>query len=568
MADIWSGNKRKEADMEPLCRGDRIKERYEVLKVLAGGMGYIYVAYDHEHREAVAIKAFQDEYVADRVAVARFTREAEIWVKLEKHRNIVRAKYVMEIQGRPHIILEYVPGGDLRSLMKGQRLPIASALELGMDFCRGMDFAHRKLGIVHRDIKPENCMLTLDRVLKITDFGIAAFQGELLNSERGLLKPEAGSLTGTGSFIGTIPYASPEQFRDVKRVDTRSDIYSFGIMLYEMLSGRVPFEGEWYQVLNKHLRELPANPRDINAQISRDLDSIVMKCLAKNKEERFRCFDELEQSLQRVYRLETGGAYQGVEVDQAITPWELLNEGASLSSLGMDNEAIGYFDRALDINPRYDKAWFNKGASLFSLGRNDEAIICNDKALKINPRLAEAWSNKGVSLLAAGRKNEALKCFDRALKIKPGYDDALINRGLALNSLGKYDRALQSFDRAISISPRYAKAWHHKGQSLSFLGREKEAILCYTSALDLNPRIAEAWADLGLSNAVLGYYDRAIECYDRALGIEPRGAGALANKVFSLSALGRDREACECLQELEKLNARLAGTVKSRLGKQ
>jgi serine/threonine protein kinase len=555
--------------MEPWKKGDRIKGRYEIITILQGGMGEVCIAYDHEHREAVAIKTLRDEFMAEKDAVERFIREAEIWATLERHKNIVRAMYVLDIHGKPHIMLEYVAGGDLRGTMKRSRLSIPRILECSMDLCRGMGFAYRKLGIVHRDIKPENCMITGDGVLKVTDFGIAAFLGEMSHSSGGREDRENTGLTRTGLFIGTIPYASPEQLSDTKGVDTRSDIYSFGIMLYEMLIGRTPFRSDDLNAcINGHLFTEPPDPCMERNDIPRELGNIVLKCMAKEKEKRFQAFDELERPLQKLYRASTGGLYPEPEGEKALTSWELLNKGASLSALGRELDAIRYYDRALEINPRYAKAWFNKGASLFVLGRNDEALECNERALKINPRLAEAWSNKGVSLSAMGKKAEAIKCFDRALKINPLYDDALLNKGLALQALGRNDEALHNYERALKISPHFTMAWYQKGLLLSILGKDEDALPCYDRALELNPCHVEALSGKGLSCAVLGNYNQAIICYDRALDIQPDYAEAWANKVFSLSLLERMEEAMVCLHHLDEIDKNIARQVREQIEKQ
>lgn len=536
-------------------KGDRIKGRYEIHRVLSGGMGEVYVAYDHEFREALAIKTFREEYLAEKAMLERFIREAEIWVRLDTHKNIVKAKYVLEMNGKPHIFLEYVPGGDLRSFMTAHRLSITQILEFGIDFCRGMGFAHRKLGIVHRDIKPENCMLTVDRVLKITDFGIAACHEAMGHSMEGFQFRKSANLTATGSFMGTIPYASPEQLRDTKSLDTRSDIYSFGIMLYEMLTGRTPFGSDNpYSTIYGHLSLDPSDPRKEREDIPGALAEIVLSCIAKVKEKRFADFAAVETALQELSGSDTPCPEPGE--DRALSAWELLNKGVSLSALGMETEAIEYFDRALEVNPRYEKAWFNKGASLFALGRNDEAMHCNEKALEIDPRLVQAWVNRGVSLSGSGRKDEAIRCYDRALKINPADEDALLNKGLALHALGRYDEAVHHYDRALGINPHCIRAWSYKGITMSLLGKADESLRCCSRAIGMKPNDGELWYNKGLALSTLGRDAEALECYDRALEINPGYAAAWAFKGQSMSTLGNDRDAIDCYDRALELNPR------------
>jgi len=214
--------------------GDVIIRFYKVKDVKRGGFGIVYLCYTRGG-QMFAVKSFQDKYfyredkIADKV-VEDFYREDETWVKLEKHRNIVRVHFVYGIAGKPHIFMEYVDGGNLRDWIRDRRLDLARSLDFAIQFCNGMiyangkDLGEGKRGIVHRDIKPENIMLTKEGVLKIADFGLVKALGAP-TAERP---------------IGTPEYMSPEQFETMD-VDTRADIYSLGVVLYEMLSGRPPF---------------------------------------------------------------------------------------------------------------------------------------------------------------------------------------------------------------------------------------------------------------------------------------------------------------------------------------
>ena len=260
--------------------GDMLEGRYEISDIKKGGMGSVYIAYDNEWHRMFAIKSFQEKFLWNNNIVNGFIKEAETWINLGMHTNIVRAELVEKIHGKPYIFLEYIDGGDLTSWIG--KLDISQSLDFAIQVCTGMEYAYKKMGIVHRDIKPSNVMITKDRVAKVTDFGLVKVFEDVYSSETKDKSFQEFLLVKTGSAIGTPPYMSPEQFRDTKNVETESDIYSFGVMLYEMLTGRLPFYANSMETfMQKHLTEEPGNPGEINSEITAELDSIVMQCLQK-----------------------------------------------------------------------------------------------------------------------------------------------------------------------------------------------------------------------------------------------------------------------------------------------
>ncbi|GAH04878.1 unnamed protein product, partial [marine sediment metagenome] len=192
-----------------------------------------------------------------------------------------------EDEGTHYITMEYVPGGDLkRFIRRSKQLGISTALSIAKQICDGLVEAHR-LGVVHRDLKPNNIMIDDDGNVRIMDFGIA----------RSL---SAKGITGKGVMIGTPEYMSPEQVEG-KEADQRSDIYSLGIIMYEMVTGRVPFEGDTpFTIGMKHKGEMPQNPKELNTQISDDLNSLILRCLEKEKEKRYQSAEEVRSELANI----------------------------------------------------------------------------------------------------------------------------------------------------------------------------------------------------------------------------------------------------------------------------
>ena len=276
-----------EIPLNELARGTVFANRYEIIEELGkGGMGNIYRALDQKIKEEVALKLIKPEIAADKKTIERFSNELSIARKIG-HRNVCRMYHLSEEQGTHYITMEYVPGEDLKSFIKrSEQLTAGKAVSIAKQVCEGLTEAHR-LGVVHRDLKPHNIMIDKEGNVRIMDFGIA----------RSL---EAKGITAEGLIIGTPEYMSPEQ-AEGKEVDQRSDIYSLGVILYEMVTGRMPFEGKTpLSIALKHKSEIPPDAKELNAQVPSDLNWVIMKCLEKSKEKRFQQAEELLSELEKI----------------------------------------------------------------------------------------------------------------------------------------------------------------------------------------------------------------------------------------------------------------------------
>jgi serine/threonine protein kinase len=283
----FSHTKTLETPVEELPRGTTFAGRYEIIEELGqGGMGKVYKVFDKEVNAKVALKLIKPEVAADRNTIERFRNELRIARDIS-HKNVCRMYDLGREAENYYITMEYVPGEDLKSFIRrARRLDVGTAISIAKQVCEGLVEAHR-LGVVHRDLKPGNIMIDRDGNAKVMDFGIA----------RSL---KAKGITGTGVMIGTPEYMSPEQV-DGKEADERADIYSLGIILYEMVTGTVPFEGDTaFAVALKHKTEQPESPKRLNPQIPDDLSRLILKCLEKNKDARYQGAGEVVSELTRI----------------------------------------------------------------------------------------------------------------------------------------------------------------------------------------------------------------------------------------------------------------------------
>lgn len=528
----------------PHKKGDLIGQKYMVHQIIGkGGFGIVYLV-SYQNR-GFALKTFQAQYLADQEIRARFHKEASVWIELGSHPNLVTAYLVDEISGMLCIVMEYiVPNEEGLNSLEGymhRRPPdLAQSLYWALQICSGMEYAFSRGVRAHRDLKPANIMISQDKTARITDFGLAGVLTESPGRQESSQTVLSGQ-TMRGIGFGTPTYMPPEQFENAAGCDQRSDIYSLGIILYQLASGgRVPFtapvQNDYWQAMQRLHGSSPV------PGLNSPLFPIIQHCLEKSPGKRYQTFGELRKDLEILLQTQTGEKFTAPQAEE-LKARDWTNKSYSLHKLGRFQEAVDCLDKALELDPRDVAAWTNRGNSLNSLGRYDEAVLSLNQALELDPNDSAAWQNKGMSLSRLGRYAEALDCFDKAIAIDPFHADAWIwmNKANCLNCLGRSQEAIRCCDKALEIDPRDPDIWFNKGFTLKQMSKlediiplpgvvshslnskrdYEDGISCFDQALALDPRYANAWYQKALLHHAFGFFHEEADAFRHFLKLTP-----------------------------------------------
>lgn len=464
--------------------GDSVGGEYRVLDVFAGGMGRVYLVKHHNEVDPFVLKTLQRP--ESEVELAQFLREAEIWLGLGRHRNIVRARFVTMLDGQHYVAADYVPstpdrGNTLQAYVGCNGAPTGLLLTWIAQFCHGMAHAQARGVVAHRDIKPGNLMLTPDNELRITDFGLA----------RSFTLP-SGTVEGVEerrSISGTLPYMAPEQFLAPRELDHRVDIYAFGITLYELIAGTRPFAGSSPQALvHQILNEAPK-------PLKSPLWPVCEGCLRKAPFSRYQRFEDL---LAAARHLAHG---MGVKLPNSTASGtddeELIYARAiSYSAMGRADLALQFALKYSQKAPEDDRAWTELGKQYLVRNQLKESVEASLRSVQLAPFNTRARNNLGVALHKLGKHDQAVDQLRIAASNDPLDTGALLNQAAPLMSLGRPLEAIQVMKQATTIAPEKASPWANLGAVQMELGQYAEAERSLRTALEFHPGLLEAKENL------------------------------------------------------------------------
>jgi tetratricopeptide (TPR) repeat protein len=554
--------------------GDVINCFFRVESILGGGMGVVYICRVLPEETAepirVAVKSFPKDLYWGSGAAERFALEAQLWISLLPHPCIVRAETVMRLGGIFHLWLEYVEGGNLRSRLRGTPIEETETLRMALEFCEGMRFLFETAGVIHRDIKPENILLTRSGRIRITDFGIAkSLSGAALPREGRIGHEAVASEVNTGDqILGTPAYMSPEQFAAAHTLSPASDVYSFGIVLYEMITGHRPLNAssvaEWY---GRHLFGQALSPSAVG-NTPAALSAIVLKCLEKKPEKRFRDFVDLGAALEEychaTRRAGLAPPKPSVqELEARMSPMLWFRRACALDVMGRHDDAFACFQRSLVVTPAPLGANAAYGGALARRGRHSEALAFYEKEAAQHPagisftQLATAYLDvaRPNDALAASRKSvtvdgpvigedtlvrwrehaklarkvgaqadykNAIERIKELLSRDP-FDDvtAVISTTIEFIRLDDWAAATTFHIMSIERFPQEAMSWYNFGVSLHKAGDHENAVDAYSRALNLDPHLPWALLARGLLYAIHNDPDTARTDWERALQVDP-----------------------------------------------
>ncbi len=499
---------------------------YELITQLAESLtGRVHLAQAPGTGQLYAIKEMILEHesaLSEDEQKLRFERETRFHCALD-HPNIVKAHKGGEIGGRYFLVLDYAQGTTLQQVLEAGLQPIPLVLNWGLQLCSALQYMYDTLGLVHRDIKPANIIVSPSGQVKITDFGLA----------RVAMHPD---ITQTKMMLGTLVYMSPEQLLEPSMVDNRADIFAVGAVLFKALTGTLPFAAENLETMAQRLLYgTPDDPCALNPLLPRSLGDLLLRCLAKDSDERYPSARSLSQDLQRELKNAKIYLAQG-QVHATRTEWK---------------EAAHCFQQACALDGEDPLAWFHLGDALEMQGQPDPAFDCFLKVVNADPSAVQAYRRLGRAYRKRGDKaslDAAIKMLERAWTLEPEDRDTSLDLVSVRVAAGKDQDALELVSDLVRRYPECARSHLNAGRLLYKLGRWPEALSAFRMAHRVEPRQYQSLFNLASLTLEMGHYEEAEDLFLKAIALDTSQVESQHNLAMLYFETQRYREAEDLLR--------------------
>jgi serine/threonine protein kinase/Flp pilus assembly protein TadD len=592
-------------------KGDKIGGRYQVHDFKMGGMGEVYLCLDLKTSEPYALKTFQQRFLGNSKLLKIFENEIATWIAMEKHPNIVRCFSMREFEHQKFIILEWITGDrfygtDLRSWLRKGPFNLRRTLDFAIDICRGLVHAQEKRpGIVHRDLKPDNILITQGHLAKITDFGLAKIvcSAELEIEDTASEIEGRQSLLSHNGTVGTPPYMAPEQWNN--EVDTRTDLYAVGCILYEMLVGHLPIEPQnrtslaWKKAWKMAHEEY--SPPELPRTFPREVNSVIQTCLQKEKDKRFANSNELMQKLISLYEKEFEKPPKIVPTGEDFTVDDYINRAATYFKLERSQDVVADYKAVVALDPGYGDTFRQQLAipidlSFSNLSNTNMDRVplpgaCFDHADMRGTALRNAnlaWTSlRGTDLTDADLSGTILvgAKYSDETKWPEGFDPELAGAILDNSPESKqipqektisskftdellppietssaehieqqrYEHFVEKLNKIIKFNPSDAKALSDRGGVYYKLGHYEEALVDLDLSIELDSNSASTYLNRGLVFQKLQRYEKALADYSCVLQLDTSNYQAYINRGNVYSELDLYEEAIADYQKAIEL---------------
>ena len=504
-------------DTARFTAGELIEQRYRVHTRLEGDGGPVYVCTDVQSGKACALKTLGDE-AAPRLQ-DQLEHAALQWIGLGDHTHVVLAYGLQKGARQPYVLMEAVEGASLAESLRAGGLSWQQAACHGWQIANGLEYAWQVDGLLHRDLKPANVLVSREGVAKIKDFGLqAACAGQ----------------------AGTASYRAPELWAEGTEPDVRSEIYSFGAMLFELVTGRLPFVAEPDALGGLHQTQPAPDPRQQEPRLPEPMARLILRCLEKRPKDRPENF----ATIRRVLEPFAGPQRQALSFASSRVGG-LVNQSGTYLHMGRQPDGERAARNAVQLDARSVKARIALANALAARGAYSQALGHLEEAYRLSPTEAGPIVNSTLYAVRSGDLNRGQRWLQLALRTLPPRE--LESLTATMIDLGRVSEAIAICEQIVDAEPAAIVAWNSLSIARRRSGELEQALICADRTVQLNPRYAKGWSNRATILVQMGQFAEALESAEQSLLLDAATAGAYAAKAAALGRMGRGGEGRACL---------------------